>query len=463
MISEEKQQSVRELHQQGISLHAICRLLGISRNSVRRILRQNRPAPRAPTPKWQAVVSQLPALYSQTQGNAVRIQELVQEQLNLAIPYSTLTHLIRRQGLRIPTPTRSGIYTYAPGEDMHHDTSPHRLSIDGKSLTAQCAGLILPFSRYGFIQYYPAFTRFEARVFLTAAFGYVGGTSRRCTIDNTSVLVAAGSGPDATIAASLKALGEHFGVQFIPHAVGHPDRKAHVERLFAYVEGNFLAGRTFASWQDVNAQARQWCDAVANHKVKRELGTSPRAALEEERPHLRPLPAYIPPVYDLVHRRVDTQGYIHLDTNRYSVPERLLGKAVDVFKYDEQVVVRFQGKAVAEHHRKIGQRRQREQLPGHHSPLDVAPKRTAPSPEEQQLRAQHPLLDRYVDALKQRSPGRGVAKLKRLLNLQRTYPWEPFLAALERAEHYALYDLNRLEKLILEQLSGSFFYLEDFD
>ena len=53
---------------------------------------------------------------------------------------------------------------------------------------------------------------------------------------------------------------------------------------------------------------------MANHKVKRELGTSPRAALEEEQPDLRPLPAYIPPVYDIVHRGVDTQGYVHLDT-----------------------------------------------------------------------------------------------------------------------------------------------------
>jgi transposase len=435
MITEEKQQSVRELHQQGISLHAISRLMGISRNSVRRILRQNRPVPSARTLKWQSVVSQLPALYSQAKGNAVRIQELVQEQLNLAIPYSTLTYRIRTQGLRTPTPTRSGIYTYAPGEEMHHDTSPHRLTLDGKTLTAHCAGLILPFSRYGLIQYYPAFTRFEARVFLSAAFVYLDGTARRCTIDNTSVLVAASSGAQATIAAPLKALGAHFGVQFIPHAVGHADRKAHVERLFAYVEGNFLAGRTFTSWPDLNAQARQWCEAVANHKVKRELGTSPRAALEEERPHLQPLPAYLPPVYDLLERGVDTQGYIHLDTNRYSVPERLLGKAVDVFKYDQQVVVRFQGKVVAEHERKIGQRRQRVRLPGHHAPLGAAATHTTRSPEEQPLRAHHPLLARYVDALKQRSPGRGVANLKRLLNLQQAYPWEPFLAALERAEH----------------------------
>lgn len=393
----------------------------------------------------------------------MRIQELVRDELGITIPYSTLTHLLRKEQLRTPAPKRSGRYQYEPGTEMQHDTSPHRLAIGGKTQTAQCAALILPFSRYAFIQYYPAFTRFEAKVFLTAAFTFLGGTCPRCTIDNTSVLVAAGSGPDATIAPQMQALGEHFGLRFVPHAVGHADRKAHVERLFSFVEGNFLAARSFTDWPDLNAQARHWCDAVANHKVKRELGTSPRAAFDEERPHLRPLPAYLPPVYDLSHRVVDTQGYVHLDTNRYSVPERLLGKQVDVLKYPERVVIHFQGKPVADHPRWIGQRYKRSTRPGHHAPLGGRPPRSGPSQEEQQLTGEQPILDQYVAELKKRAPGRGVAKLKRLLTLKRTYPPAPFLAAIEQAAHYGLYDLNRLEALILKQVSGTYFDLEGMD
>jgi len=68
-----------------------------------------------------------------------------------------------------------------------------------------------------------------------------------------------------------------------------------------------------------------------------------------------------------------------------------------------------------------------------------------------------------VAELKKRAPGRGVAKLKRLLTLKRTYPPEPFLAAIEQAAHYGLYDLNRLEALILKQVSGTFFDLEALD
>ena len=70
------------------------------------------------------------------------------------------------------------------------------------------------------------------------------------------------------------------------------------------------------------------------------------------------------------------------------------------------------------------------------------------------------MLDRYVAALKKRAPGRGVGKLRRLLELKRTYPAEPFLAAITLALQYGLFDLNRLERLILERVSGDFFDLD---
>ena len=65
---------------------------------------------------------------------------------------------------------------------------------------------------------------------------------------------------------------------------------------------------------------------VANAKAKRVLGMSPQAAYAMEKAHLLALPAYIPPVTEIHYRVVDCYGFVHLDTNRYSVPERLVGK-----------------------------------------------------------------------------------------------------------------------------------------
>ena len=260
------------------------------------------------------------------------------------------------------------------------------------------------------------------------------------THDNTSVLVAAGSGPGALIAAPIAPFGARFGVQFVPHAIGNPDRKAHVERLFHYVEHNFLPGRAFADWPDINAQARAWCESVANQKVKRSLGTSPRAAFEQERPALRPLPAHQPAVCVIAHRVVDTEGYVHLETNRYSVPERLLGKAVEVYQYFETVAIYVQGREVARHPRAIGQRDRRLTAAGHHGPPRT--RRNDPPPAQQALLVDAPAVRRdYVQALVAHAPGRGTARLKRLLQLSRTDPTEPFLAALAQGLAYGLYDL----------------------
>jgi hypothetical protein len=228
------------------------------------------------------------------------------------------------------------------------------------------------------------------------------------------------------------------------------------------VEHNFLPGRTFLDWLDLNAQARAWCEQVANQKVKRSLGTAPRAAFEQERAALQPLPLHRPPACVIAHRVVDTEGYVRLETNRYSLPERLLGKAVEVYQYFETVAVYFQGQEVARHPRAIGQRDRRITAPAHHGPPRA--RRSAPPPAQQALLADAPAaLAHSVQALATHSPGRGTARLKRLLLLQRTDPPKPFLAAVAQALTYGLYDLNRLESLILKQVRGAFFQLRQED
>jgi len=46
----------------------------------------------------------------------------------------------------------------------------------------------------------------------------------------------------------------------------------------------------------------------------------------KEKPYLNVLPEVLPPIYEHSQRLVDSKGFINLDTNRYSVPEKLIGK-----------------------------------------------------------------------------------------------------------------------------------------
>ena len=47
--------------------------------------------------------------------------------------------------------------------------------------------------------------------------------------------------------------------------------------------------------------------------------------------------------------------------------------------------------------------------------------------------------------------------------MRRSYPPQAFLAAIETALAYGLYDLHRLEHLILERVAGDFFHLDPDD
>jgi transposase len=451
--------SVLTLQQQGTGLREISRVLHLSRNTVRGILRK--PSRVASSPVCaanEATQQQLTEVYARAKGNAVRMAQILADEHDLHPPYSTLTRWVRQAELRA-SPKRSGEYHFEPGQEMQHDTSPHKMEVAGKSVTAQCAGLTLAYSRRLFIWYYPRFTRFEAKDFLLRAALFMDGTCPRCVIDNTSVMLAGGAGPDAVFAPEMAAFARALGFKFMAHRVNDPDRKARIERPFAWIENNFLPGRSFSSFDDLNAQALTWCVEVANAKPKRSLGMAPEAAYVMEKPYLTRLSNVMPAVYEVFERVVDLYGFVSVDTNRYSTPERLVGKTMTVYKHYASIEIHYKRTLVASHPRLVGVRDARNTLPGHHT----IPKRTPrePSLQAQLLCGQTPVLDAYVKALIQHLNGRGTRALNRLLQIQRTYPAQPFLAALEQALKYGLFDLTRLDTLVLRHVAGDFFALDD--
>jgi transposase len=460
MIDNELREAAKTLHRKGMGIRQISLALKVSRNTIRKVLR-GKDKEKTPKPsRWRDAFGVAGEVFKRCKGNVVRVREILLEEHALSIPYSTLTRMVRDLELREGKENiRAGIYHFGPGQEMQHDTSPHVIVLNGKKLTAQCASLVLAYSRRLFIRYYPSFTRFEARHFLSEAFGFMDGACPRCIIDNTSVIVARGAGAYAEMAPEMAGFGLIYGVTFEAHEVDDCDRKGRVERPFSYVEGNFLAGRTFLDWDDLNRQAVGWCQNTSNPKFKRSLGMSPDAAYIIEKPYLKPLPPYLPPVYQCMFRVVDISGYVSVETNRYSVPQRLIGKKVEVHKSWDRIEVFFGDRKVAEHRRLIEKTDARVLDPSHHQ--RKASVRSGPCIEEKELRASSQTLDLYVAQIKRRSPGRAVRPLRRLLDLKRTYPEEAFNAACEQALHYGLFDLTRLERLILERVAGDFFRINE--
>ncbi len=443
-----------------MGLREISRTLKISRNTVRSIIKKGGLLETGRDSKYLEHLPVIKELFRECKGNAVRVREELECRHGLVIPYQSLTWIIRKHDIgKKKSKKRAGEYVFEPGEEMQHDTSPHKLKIDGNKITAQCASLVLAYSRKIYVQYYPCFTRFECKVFLAKAFAFMDGTCGKCIIDNSHVIVASGVGPDAVITPVMEHFGQIYKTKFEPHWLNDPNRKARVERPFHYIENNFIPGRTFNDWQDLNNQVEDWCRNISNPKHKRSLKMSPNAAYIIEKPSLKMLPPFIPPVYQSYYRVVDIQGYVQLETNRYSVPHKLVGAKLEVQKHLHKVLVYDKQKMVAEHKRIIDKKETRTTLPKHHPPLNRERSHQGPAKEELLLLGKNEELDSYVKGLKEKSRGRGVLNLRRLLNLQRSYPHEPFMAGISKALKYGLYDLSRLEKIILNNIAGEFFDL----
>ena len=70
-----------------------------------------------------------------------------------------------------------------------------------------------------------------------------------------------------------------------------------------------------------------------------------------------------------------------------------------------------------------------------------------------------PEIAPYITALKQKGRKVVALALRQLLRLLREYPREPFLASVAEAARYGLYDLDRLERMILRRVARDYFLL----
>jgi transposase len=459
MLSQAQRTAILELNAQAVSRREIARVLQVSRLTVRKVVRENSPSVPAiqRAEKAEPYRQQILDLLASCKGNLVRVHEELTAG-GAVLSYPALTGFCRRQGIGQTPIVAAGQYHFEPGVEMQHDTSPHEVEVNGKKYKAQTASAVLCYSHLLFFQINPTFQRFDCKVFLTDALRYVGGATERVMIDNTHVVVLRGTGREMVPVPEMEAFAERLGFRFVAHERGDANRSGRVERPFSFIENNFLAGRTFASWEDLNQQARQWCDKV-NSTYKKHIRAVPRELFAVERTHLKPLPAWIPEVYRLHARTVDVEGYVSVNSIRYSAPVAWIGRRVEVRETRDKIEMELDARHLVTHVRAVTPQNQRITLAAHRPPRGEGVKRSDPHPEEQALVEAAPEIAPYVAALKQKGPKVVALALRQLLRLLREYPREPFLAAVREAARYGLYDLDRLERMILRRVARDYFLL----
>jgi transposase len=463
MLSQAQRTAILELSAKGVSKREIAHVLQLSRPSVRKVLQSN--SNQVPeiqrAEKAEPYRQQILDLLVSCKGNLVRVHEELTAD-GAALSYPALTAFCRRQGIGQTPVVPAGQYHFDPGVEMQHDTSPHSVEVGGRKYLAQTASGVLCYSHMLFFQINPRFQRFDCKVFLTDALRYMSGAPQRVMIDNTHVVVLRGTGREMIPVPEMEAFAERFGFRFVAHQIGNANRSARVERPFSFIENNFLAGRRFASWEDLNQQARQWCDRV-NATYKKHIRAVPRELFAVERLHLKPLPAWIPEVYRLHQRTVDVEGYVSVNSIRYSVPVAWIGRRVEVRETKDKIEIELDARHLVTHVRAVTPQAQRITLAAHRPPRGEGIQCRDPHPEEQALVQAAPEIAAYVTALKQKGRKVVALALRQLLRLLKEYPREPFLAAVREAAQYGLYDLDRLERMILRRVARDYFLLLDTD
>jgi len=337
VIDHELRKAIWILNQKDVGINDLAKKFGLDRKTIHGIVDLRGEMPQTvKINKKQINEDLLRKVYERCQGMTPRVHEILIKEHQLNIGYSTLTALIRELGIGKAEEERSCQVPDKPGDEFQHDTSPYVLLIGEHKIKIQGSSLYWRYSKVRCLQFYPSFTKFHLKCFFhegLARWKYVAET---CIVDNTNLVVHHGTGANAVFHQDMNAFCKQYGFKWKAHAIKHSDRKGGVEKSLHFVETNFFPGRIFNSLEDLNVQAKEWCESVAKRPHSR-TKLIPLELLEIEKPHLIPVEGAPRPY--LIHERIiDQYGFISFNGNYFWAPKGHEGK-VDVLEYSDKLTI----------------------------------------------------------------------------------------------------------------------------
>ncbi|KKC30566.1 hypothetical protein EV203_13712 [Caldanaerobacter subterraneus] len=143
---------------------------------------------------------------------------------------------------------------------------------------------------------------------------------------------------------------------FVPRVckVRRPQTKGKVESGIDFVKDNFLPGRRFLDYGDLNRQTVEWCEKK-NRRVHGTTGERPIDRLKRE--NLKPLPSLDKYQKFLEEpRKVHKDGLLSYDGVRYGVPWQYSGKEVVVREKNGKIEILYDSKVIAVHDKRYRSR-----------------------------------------------------------------------------------------------------------
>jgi transposase len=243
--------------------------------------------------------------------------------------------------------------SYLPGEVGHTDwwEPPIRVPV-GKGARRKVFGLVttLPHSAAHATVFAHSKTMADFLPAFAGTLQRLGGVPEGMVVDRDSSIVAPRSRP-ARLHREVAGLFGALRVRPIILGPRKPESKGQVERTIGYLETSFLPLRSFASIEDLQSQHDQWAHEVAFGRRHRRVGGRVADAWQVELGFLAPLPDPLPSTDRHSEVRVTKDGFCRIGDVDYSVPPGLSGRRLQVTVSTTEVVIFSEGTQIARHRR----------------------------------------------------------------------------------------------------------------
>ena len=353
-----------------VSIRAISRRTGLSRNTIRKYLRAETVEPKFKVPDRPSKLDPFADKLShwlRVEAGKSRKQKRTIKQLHADLTalgyngsYSRVAAFVREWKAErqvAQQTTGRGVFVplaFQPGDAFQFDWSEDWAILAGERTKLQVAHFKLSHSRAFILRAYPQQTHemlFDAH---QHAFRVLGGVPQRGIYDNMkSAVDRVGVGKVRQVNARFSAMVSHylFDAEFCNPAAGW--EKGQIEKNIQDARHRlWLSIPSFPTLAALNDWLEARCIALWRKTPHGTLPGSIADVWEEERDSLmkpqRPFDGFIEHT-----KRVSPTCLIHLERNRYSVPASFANRPVSVRVYPERVVVAAEGRILCEHPRII--------------------------------------------------------------------------------------------------------------
>jgi transposase len=358
---------IRRLHfVEGRSIKEIVRLVKVSRNTVRRVLRAEAPKlgyERAvqPRPQLGPYATRLEQLLEEDErlpGNQRRRTMRLYEAL-LAEGYAGKDDSVYRfvklwRAQRVRSAAQVFIpLVFSPGEAYQFDWSYETVELDGEPVSVKVAQFRLCHSRHYFVRAYLREAQEQVFDAHNRAFVFFGGVTRRGIYDNLKTCVdAVLRGKDRKFNARFLQLCNHYLVEPTACTPAAGWEKGQVENQVNEVRQRLFRPRPkFIHIEALNAWLESQCLELAQRRAHPEIrGRSVWEVYQAERGELRALPSAFA-AYRTIETRASSTSLVRFDANRYSVACEAAGRRLTLRAYAERIQIVYEERIVAEHAR----------------------------------------------------------------------------------------------------------------